>query len=45
MYWCDSRSNRIERINYDGTDREVLLELDSPRAITIYNDTVYWIDM
>ncbi|KDR21144.1 hypothetical protein L798_04073, partial [Zootermopsis nevadensis] len=47
LYWCDSRSNRIERISYDGSDREVLLEqsLDNPRAITLYQDSVFWIDI
>ncbi|XP_069676734.1 low-density lipoprotein receptor-related protein 1 isoform X1 [Periplaneta americana] len=47
LYWCDSRTNRIERINYDGSDREVLLEqtLDSPRAITVHQDRVFWIDI
>ncbi|XP_063218358.1 prolow-density lipoprotein receptor-related protein 1 [Bacillus rossius redtenbacheri] len=47
IYWCDSSTNMIERVNYDGTDREVLLEytLDNPVALTVYEDTVFWIDI
>jgi len=47
LYWCDSRTNTLARINYDGSNLEVILEQspDSPRAITVYHDTVFWIDM
>jgi Low-density lipoprotein receptor repeat class B. len=47
LYWCDSRTNTIARINYDGSNLEVILEQspDSPRAITVYHDTVFWIDV
>lgn len=48
LYWCDSTTNKIERINYDGTRRKVLLDssgLDNPFAITIFKEHIYWIDM
>lgn len=48
LYWCDSTTNTIERMNYDGSEREVLLDttgLDNPYAITVYKDHIYWIDM
>ncbi|KAF4524352.1 hypothetical protein B566_EDAN007528 [Ephemera danica] len=47
LYWCDSTSNTIERINYDGTGREVLLDtsgLENPFAITVYKGLIFWID-
>ncbi|XP_034243195.1 prolow-density lipoprotein receptor-related protein 1 isoform X1 [Thrips palmi] len=46
IYWCDSSTHKIERVNYDGTDREALLErsLDSPYALTVFNNSLYWID-
>lgn len=48
LYWCDSTTNKIERINYDGTSRKILLDssgLDNPFAITIFKEHIYWIDM
>ncbi|XP_068084350.1 prolow-density lipoprotein receptor-related protein 1 [Anabrus simplex] len=47
LYWCESTTNTMERMNYDGTEREVVLEhpQDSPFAISIYNSKVYWIDL
>ncbi|XP_047119261.1 low-density lipoprotein receptor-related protein 1 [Schistocerca piceifrons] len=47
LYWCESITNVIQRMNYDGSEKEVLLEhsLDNPFAISVYNNTVYWIDI
>ncbi|XP_054274081.1 low-density lipoprotein receptor-related protein 1-like [Macrosteles quadrilineatus] len=47
VYWCDSSSDVIERVNYDGTGRELLLNhsLDSPFALTHHDHKLYWIDI
>lgn len=46
IYWCDSKVNAIERINYDGNAREVVLNhsLENPVALTVLDDTLFWID-
>lgn len=46
VYFCDSGSNTIERIKYDGKEHTVLLNhsLDNPIALTLLNDKLYWID-
>lgn len=40
IYWTDTGTNRIEVSNLDGSMRKVLVwqNLDSPRAIALYND-------
>lgn len=46
VYWCDSKVNVIERIRYDGNEREVVLNhsLENPVALTVLDDTLFWID-
>lgn len=46
VYWCDSGANTIERMDYDGSNHVVLLNhsLENPVALSIYNETLYWID-
>lgn len=46
IYFCDSQMNTIERIKYDGTEREVVLNqsLENPVSLTILDDTLFWID-
>jgi len=48
LYFCDSRLNRIERMNLDGSDKEIILidekMIGSPIALTIYMGQIYWAD-
>ncbi|KAF3832984.1 hypothetical protein F7725_026649 [Dissostichus mawsoni] len=48
IYWTDTGTNRIEVANLDGSMRKVLVweNLDSPRAIALYNEMgyMYWTD-
>ena len=51
MYWGDSsrgdtRLNRIESANFDGSDRVVLFlgQTINPFDIVIYGDTIIWSD-
>ncbi|RWS16456.1 hypothetical protein B4U79_10678 [Dinothrombium tinctorium] len=49
LYWTDSRSNTIERINFDGSNREYVVKnnsyLKNPISLTIYNNYIYWADI
>ncbi|CAH0551681.1 unnamed protein product [Brassicogethes aeneus] len=46
VYFCDSGSNSIGRIKYDGSEFSVLLNssLENPVALTVIDDKMYWID-
>jgi integrin beta 2 len=47
VYWCDSRLDTIESMDYDGGNRQVLLDkthLENPQGISIYRDQIFWID-
>lgn len=46
IYWCDSKATKIERIAYDGSKREILLNeaLEKPVSLTLLNDTIFWVD-
>ncbi|XP_060522093.1 prolow-density lipoprotein receptor-related protein 1 isoform X3 [Cylas formicarius] len=46
IYFCDSNSNTIERIKYDGTKHMVVLNhsLENPVAITLFHDKLFWMD-
>ncbi|KAI9558491.1 hypothetical protein GHT06_015278 [Daphnia sinensis] len=47
VYWCDSRLDIIELMDYDGSNRRVLLDkthLENPQGISIYRDQIFWID-
>ncbi|XP_068223129.1 low-density lipoprotein receptor-related protein 1 isoform X3 [Palaemon carinicauda] len=45
LYWCDGYHNVIERVNLDGTGREVMLRedvLDHPYGLAFHNGFIYW---
>lgn len=47
VYWCDSRLDTIERVDYDGANRVTLLDkahLENPQGLSLFGDTLYWID-
>lgn len=49
IYWTDDRKGiyyRIERSNFDGTDRELVIERrnQEPFAIAALNNAIYWTD-
>lgn len=48
LYWTDARAHIIERINLDGSTREVIVgdyKLEKPLSLTVFGDNVYWTDM
>ncbi|XP_039297489.1 low-density lipoprotein receptor-related protein 1 isoform X2 [Nilaparvata lugens] len=45
LYWCDAYSDKIERINLDGTDRQVVFDgpqLDHPFSMSYYQNYLFW---
>lgn len=49
IYFADANQRRIERINYDGLDRKVMLAsedgiLRKPYALTVHDRHLYWTD-
>ena len=47
MYWCDSRMDTIERMDYDGSNRVILLDrthLENPHGVAMFQDQLFWID-
>lgn len=45
LYWCDVYFHRIERIGFNGTGREVLVDgedLQHPYGLAHFEDAVYW---
>ena len=48
IYWCDSKNQVIERMNYDGTNRTVVYKnsffLKYPVSLTVHKQFVYWAD-
>ena len=47
VYWCDSRMDTIERMDYDGSNRVILLDrthLENPHGVAIFQDQLFWID-
>lgn len=46
IYWLNMSGARIDRMNYDGTERETVLDhsLENPTGISIIDDTLYWVD-
>lgn len=46
IYWCDTAANTIERMKYDGSEKQVLLNhsLENPTSLTLMNKTLYWMD-
>ncbi|XP_035218425.1 low-density lipoprotein receptor-related protein 1-like isoform X2 [Stegodyphus dumicola] len=48
LYWTDARTHTIERINLDGSRREVIIShdvLEKPVSIAVYGDEIYWTEM
>lgn len=47
VYWCDSRLDTIERVDYDGGNRVALLDktqLENPQGISLFAERLFWID-
>lgn len=46
LYWADARLDKIERANYDGSERVVLFHSAAkhPFAIAVYGDELFWTD-
>lgn len=46
IYWTDAGIHRIERSNYDGSNRRSVVNTDllHPFGITLFNETLYWTD-
>lgn len=48
LYWCDSRNARIERINLDGKNREVVLQRSTNGnfypSMAYHNDFIFFTD-
>ncbi|XP_046809386.1 low-density lipoprotein receptor-related protein 1 [Lucilia cuprina] len=46
LYWCDVRESVIERMNFDGTDREIIFKDEQyhPISIALHKGTIYWVD-
>lgn len=43
LYWSDVYNDRIERIDLDGSNREVIKRsIPYPYGIAIYNDFLFW---
>ncbi|CAG2068168.1 unnamed protein product, partial [Timema podura] len=45
LYWCDAYLDKIERINLDGTSRELVFDgsqLDHPYGLAYHNEYLYW---
>ncbi|XP_022106372.1 low-density lipoprotein receptor-related protein 6-like [Acanthaster planci] len=46
LYWADAKYSYIHRCNFDGGNREQVLQgsLPHPFALTLFEDTLYWTD-
>ncbi|CAF1581398.1 unnamed protein product, partial [Rotaria sordida] len=44
IYWADAWFDRIERAEFDGTNRQVILTVVHPFAITVHEHYIYWTD-
>ncbi|KAJ8299210.1 hypothetical protein KUTeg_023270 [Tegillarca granosa] len=46
IYWTDAGIHRIERCNYDGSNRRSIVNTDllHPFGITLFNESLYWTD-
>lgn len=45
VYWVDSKLDTIQRIQYNGGNREVIRRnLPNPMGLAIYKSDVYWVD-
>lgn len=46
VYWCESSSDTIWHVDYDGNRKEVMLNhsLENPVALALFNQSLYWAD-
>lgn len=46
VFWCESATDTIWRVDYDGNSKKVLLNdsLDNPVALGLYENNLYWAD-
>ena len=50
LYWCDAQLDKIERVNLQGNNRGLILDLSSnigsyhPFGLALYEDTLFWTD-
>nr|XP_022909737.1 low-density lipoprotein receptor-related protein 1 isoform X1 [Onthophagus taurus] len=44
IYFCDHGNRTIERIDYDGTNRIVVLNASNTVSVAFWNDMLYWLD-
>ncbi|XP_078621857.1 low-density lipoprotein receptor-related protein 2-like isoform X1 [Branchiostoma floridae x Branchiostoma japonicum] len=44
VYWCDAKENVIESINWDGTDRQMVLSggLENPFRLDVFEGELFW---
>ncbi|TKR96498.1 hypothetical protein L596_010507 [Steinernema carpocapsae] len=45
LYWCDAYEKRIERVRFNGTGRQVIIQgtvLNHPYGIAIHKDILFW---
>uniref|UniRef100_A0A1B6BXD2 EGF-like domain-containing protein n=1 Tax=Clastoptera arizonana TaxID=38151 RepID=A0A1B6BXD2_9HEMI len=46
VYWCDAKTDKVEIMNMDGTDRRELISENLPHVfgLTLLGDYLYWTD-
>lgn len=46
VYWCESASDTIWRVDYDGNNKVAMLNhsLDNPVAVALYDSYLFWAD-
>ncbi|KAF6200224.1 hypothetical protein GE061_006527 [Apolygus lucorum] len=46
VYWCDAKTDKIEVVSYDGTDRKEIITNNIPHlfGISLSGDYLYWTD-
>lgn len=46
IFWVDTKLNRIESSNFDGSDRKIVpVEVTHPYALDIFGDLIFWSDL
>ncbi|UYV74243.1 LRP1B [Cordylochernes scorpioides] len=45
LFWADARLDKIERCNYDGTDRHIISHVPQlPFDLAVYGNFIFWTD-
>ena len=47
LYWCDAQLDRIERVDLQGNNRALMLDLSfdmHPFGLILYSNVLYWSD-